>query len=112
MCPDGHTPQKQGNGKPAAQCPKRRRREPLDRWVATRREVLEVFPDTRVNRQAADNLGAPSGRAVACHSDRSRPSVSDEVLKTAGEPGPHHLLRRQQRQNREQNDAAPSEDAK
>ena len=61
MCPDGHTQQKQGNGKPAAQCPKRRRREPLDRWVATRREVLEVFQDTRVNPQAVDNLGAPSG---------------------------------------------------
>jgi len=37
--------------------------------------------------------------------------VGHEMLNAAGEPGPHHLLRRQQRQNREHNDAAPGEDA-
>jgi len=49
--------------------------------------------------------------AVACHSDRSQPGIGHEMLKSAREPSPHHLLRRQERQNREQNDAAPGEDA-
>jgi hypothetical protein len=33
------------------------------------------------------------------------------MLKSAGEPGSHHLLCRQQRQDSEKNDAAPGEDA-
>jgi hypothetical protein len=37
-----------------------------------------------------------SAHAVARHSDRSRSSVGDEMLKSAGEPGSHHLLGRQQ----------------
>jgi hypothetical protein len=34
------------------------------------------------------------------------------VLKSAGEPGSHHVLGRQQRQDGEEDDAAPGEDAK
>ena len=48
------------------------------------------------------------GAAVARHRERTRRSVGDEVLKSAGEPGAHHLLGRQQRWDREQDDAAPS----
>jgi hypothetical protein len=58
------------------------------------------------------NLHAASARAKTCHSDRSRPGVGDEMLKSAGEPGSHHRLSRQQRQDGEENDAAPGEDAK
>jgi len=62
--------------------------------------------------KAADDLRAASARAVACHSDRSRPGIGDEMLKSAGDPGPHHLLRRQQRQDGQDNDAAPGQDPK
>jgi hypothetical protein len=48
--------------------------------------VLEVFQDAGVCPKAADDLHAASARAVACHSDRSRPGVSDEMLKSAGKP--------------------------
>ena len=74
--------------------------------------MLEVFQNAGVYPKAADDLHAASARTVACHSDRSRPGVGDEMLKSAGEPGSHHLLRRQQRQDGEENDAAPGEDAK
>jgi hypothetical protein len=74
--------------------------------------VLEVFQQAGVCPKAADDLHAASARAVTCHSDRSRPSVSDEMLKSAGEPGSHHVLGRQQRQDGEEDDAAPGEDAK
>jgi hypothetical protein len=63
-------------------------------------------------QKATDDLHAASARAVACHSDRSRPGVGDEMLKLAGEPGSHHLSRRQQRQDSEENGAAPGEDAR
>jgi len=76
------------------------------------REVLEVFQDAGVHANAADDLNAASARAVACHRDRSRPGVGDEMLKSAGEPGSHHLLRRQQRQHGEKNDTAPGQDPK
>jgi hypothetical protein len=36
----------------------------------------------------------PQTRAVICHCDCSRPGIGDEMFKSAGEPGPHHLLRR------------------
>ena len=80
--------------------------------MPTRGEVLEVLQDAGVHPKAADDLHAASAHAVACHSDRSRPGIGDEMLKSAGEPSSHHLLRGQQRQNGEENDAAPSEDAK
>ena len=104
-------PQK-GAGKTAAQRSKRRCREISDRWMPAGREVLEVFQDPGVCPKAPDDLHAASALAVACHSDRSRPGVSDEVLKSAGEPGSHHVLGRQQRQDGEEDDAAPGEDAK
>jgi hypothetical protein len=73
--------------------------------------VLEVFQDAGICPKAADDLHAASARTVTCHSERSRPGVSDEVLKSAGEPGSHHVLGRQQRQDGEEDDAAPGEDA-
>ena len=48
--------------------------------------MLEVFQDAGVHPKAADDLYAASARAVACHSDRSRPGVGDEMLKSAGNP--------------------------
>jgi hypothetical protein len=74
--------------------------------------VLEIFQQASVHPKAADDLKAAAARAVACHSNRSRPGVSDEMLKSAGEPGSHHVLCRQQRQDGEEDDAAPGEDAK
>jgi hypothetical protein len=74
--------------------------------------MLEVFQDAGVHPKAADDLHAASARAVTCHSDRSRPGVGNEMLNSAGEPGSHQLLRRQQRQDSKENDAAPGEDAK
>ena len=74
------------------------------------REVLEIFQDAGVHLKTADDLHAASGLAIACHSDRGRSGVGHEMLKSAWEPGPHHLLRWQQRQDGEQNDAAPRED--
>jgi len=62
--------------------------------------------------KAADDLHAASARALACHSNRSRPGVGDEMLQPAGAPGSHHLLRKQQRQDGEENDAAPGQDPK
>ena len=56
----------------------------------------------------AYDLGGASVCAVVLHGDRSRTGSGDEVLKSAGEPGAHHLLGRQQRWDREQDDAAPS----
>ena len=40
------------------------------------------------------------------------PGVGHEILKSAREPGSHHILRRQQRQDREKNNAAPGKDPK
>ena len=74
--------------------------------------MLEVFQYAGVHPKAADDLHAASAHAVACHSDRSRPSVGDKMLQSAGEPGSHHLFCRQQRQDGEENDATPREDAK
>jgi len=102
----------EGAGKTAAQCSKRRYREISDRRMPAGREVLEVFQDAGVCQKAADDLHVASARAIACHSDRGRPGISDEVLKSAGKPGSHHVLGRQQRQDREEDDAAPGEDAK
>lgn len=81
--------------------------------------------------KAADDLHAASARAVACHSDRGRPSVGNEMLKSiachcdrypsgvstempksAREPHPHQYWRWQQRQNGEENDATPGEEPK
>ena len=108
----GQPPPEEGDSKTAAQRSGRRRDEISDRRVPTGREVLEVFQDASVHPKAADDLHTASACAVACHRDRSRPGVGDEMLKSAGEPGSHHLLRRQQRQDSEENDAAPGEDAK
>ena len=103
-------PPKKGDNKAAAQRSKRRGHKILDRWVPAGREVLEIFQDAGVHPKTADDLHAASGLAVTCHSDRGRSGVGHEMLKSAGEPSPHHLLRRQQRQDGEQNDAAPRED--
>jgi hypothetical protein len=72
----------EGAGKTAAQCSKRRYREISDRRMPAGREVLEVFQDAGVCQKAADDLHAASARAIACHSDRGRPGISDEVLKS------------------------------
>jgi hypothetical protein len=97
----GHEPRKEGNHEPAAQRPKRRRCEISDRWVPSGREVLEVFQNGGVHPKSTNYLHTASGRAVPSHSDRSRSSVGNEMLKLAGEPGSYHLLRRQQRQDSE-----------
>ena len=99
-------------GETAAQCSKRGCREISNRRMSVRREVLEVFQDAGVCQKAADDLHAASARAIACHSDRGRPGISDEVLKSAGKPGSHHVLGWQQRQDGEEDDAAPGEAAK
>jgi hypothetical protein len=108
---DGQAPPEEGDSKTTAQRSERRRGEISYRRVPTGREVLEVFQDAGVHPKAADDLHTTAARDVACHSDRSRPGVGDEMLKLAGEPGSHHLLCRQQRQDSEENDAAPGEDA-
>jgi len=80
--------------------------------MPTGREVLEVFQYAGVDPKAADDLHAASAHTVACHSDRGRPSVGDEMFKAAGEAGSHHLFRWQQGQDSEENDAAPGQDPK
>jgi hypothetical protein len=72
--------------------------------------VLEIFEDGGVHPKAGNDLHATTGRAVPCHSDRSRRSVGDEMLDSSRKPGSHHLLVGQQRQDREEDDAAPGED--
>jgi len=72
--------------------------------------VLEVFQDGGIHPKAADDLHAATGRTVPCDSDRGRPSIGDEMLNSAGEPGSHQLLVGQQGQDREEDDAAPGED--
>ena len=72
--------------------------------------MLEVLQNASVHPKAADDLRGASGCAVAGQSDRRRPRVGDEMLNSAGEAGAHHVVSRQQRQDREQNDAAPRED--
>ena len=49
--------------------------------------MLEVFEDAGVHPKAANDLCSASARIVACHSDRSRPGVGDEMLKSAGKSG-------------------------
>ena len=99
--------------------------------MPTGREVLEVFQDAGVHPKAADDLHGASARTVACHSDRGRPSVGDEMFKSvachcdrypsvvstempksARDPHPYQYWRRQQRQNGQENDAAPGEEPK
>jgi len=109
---DGQAPPEEGDNKTAAQRSECRCREISDRWMPAGREVLEVFQDAGVCPKAADDLHGASACAVTCHGDRSRPGVGDEMLKSAKEPGSHHLLGRQQRQDGEENEAAPGEDAK
>ena len=101
-----------GDHKTAAQRPKRRCREISDRWVPPGREVLEIFQNGSVHPKATNDLHTATGRAVSCHSDRSRPSVGDEMLNSSRKPGSHHLLVGQQRQDCEEDDAAPGEDPK
>jgi hypothetical protein len=62
--------------------------------------------------KTANDLHAASAPAVTCYSDRSRPGVGDEMLKSAREPGSYNFLRRQQRQDGEENNAPRGEDAK
>jgi hypothetical protein len=102
----------EGAGKTAAQRSKRGYREISDRRMPAGRKMLEVFKQAGVRPKAANDLKAAAAHAVTCHSDCSRPSVGNEMLKSAGEPGSHHVLGRQQRQDRENDDAAPGEDAK
>jgi hypothetical protein len=109
---DGQAPQEEDDSKTAAQRSQRRRGEIGYRRVPTWREVLEIFQETGIHPEAADDLDTTAAQPVARHSDRSRPRVGDKMLKSAGEPGSHHLLRRQQRQDGEENHAAPGEDAK
>jgi hypothetical protein len=80
-CPrlDGYAPPKQGNDEPAARRPQCRGREVLKRWVPAGRKVLKVFQNGGVHSKAADHLHAAS---------------ANEMLKSAREPSPHHLLRR------------------
>jgi hypothetical protein len=74
--------------------------------------VLEVFQQAGVCPKAANDLKAAAAHAVTCHSDCSRPGVSNEMLKSAWKPGSHHVLGWQQRQDGKEDDAAPGEDAK
>jgi hypothetical protein len=112
------TTPKQGDGEPAAQRSKRRRREITYRRMPARREVLEVLQNAGVDPMGADDLHAASAGCVTQHRDRSRPGVGDEMLEWAGEPRSHRIeLRHQeqepaptpgpQRENCEKNDAAP-----
>ena len=80
--------------------------------MPVQREVLEVFRDAGIYTKTADDLHGTSACAVTCHGDRSRPGVGNEMLKSAREPGSHHLRGRQQRQDGEENEATPGEDAK
>ena len=48
--------------------------------------MLEIFQDAGVHPKAANDLHAASAHAVARHGDRSRSSVGDEMLKSAGSP--------------------------
>src|SRR5271163_3056912 len=93
-------------GKTAAQRSERRCREISDRRMPAGREMLEVLQDAGIEPKTPDDLRATSACAVTCHSDRSRPSVGDEMLKSARKPGSHHRLRRQQRKYGKEDDAA------
>jgi hypothetical protein len=95
---DGQPAPKKGYSKTAAQRPKRRCCEIPDRWVPSRREVLEIFEDGGVHPKATNDLHATSGRAVPCHRD---PSRGDDMLNSSRKPGSHHLLVGQQGQDRE-----------
>ena len=50
------------------------------------REVLEVFEDGGIQAEAANDLRALA-RAVPRHSDRSRPSIGDEMLNSSRKSG-------------------------
>jgi hypothetical protein len=54
--------------------------------MPTGREVLEVLQNAGVYPKAADDLRGALGCAVSGHSDRSRPSVGDQMLNSAREP--------------------------
>jgi hypothetical protein len=109
---EGQATPEQGSSEPAAQRSERRRREISYRRMPTGREVLEIFQDAGVHPETADDRHAASAHAVACHSNGGRPSVGDEMLELAGKPGSYHLLSRQQGQDGEENDAAPSQNPK
>jgi hypothetical protein len=74
--------------------------------------MLEVFQQAGVHPKATNDLKAAAAHAVTCHSECSRPGVGNKMLKSAGQPGSHHVLGRQQRQDGEEDDTAPGEDAK
>ena len=106
---EGQATPEQGSSEPAAQRSERRRREISYRRMPAGREVLEIFQDAGVHPEAANDLHAASAHAVACHSNGGRRSVGNEMLELAGKPGSYHVLSRQQGQDGEENDAAPSQ---
>jgi hypothetical protein len=109
---EGQATPEQSTSEPAAQRSERRRREISYRRMPAGREVLEIFQDAGVHAEAADDLYAASAHAVACRSNGGRPSVGNEMLESAGKPGSYHVLSRQQGQDGEENDAAPSQNPK
>src|SRR5215831_12112693 len=69
--------------------------------------MLKHFQDCGVYAQEADNAECTLALLVpGCRNDR-RPGIGNEMLDLAGHTGPHHFLRRQQRENGEKDDAAP-----
>jgi hypothetical protein len=74
--------------------------------------MLEALQDASVHPEQTDDLHTASASAIAYRGDRRRPGIGNEMLKLPREAGAQHLLRRQQRQDGENDDATPGEGAK
>jgi hypothetical protein len=79
--------------------------------VSARRKVLEILQKGGVYPKQTDDSHGTSP-SIPSYRDARRSGIGDEMLKPAGHPGPDHVLRWQQRKEREKNHTAPCEYAK
>ncbi len=76
------------------------------------REVLKVLEHGGIHPETADDLDAPPAAAISRHGNSCRSGIGDEMLSSARKSGPDHLVCRQQRQDGENDNAAPGADAR
>ena len=91
---------------------KRRRGEILKGGMPTRREMLKIFKDASVEPEAPDHPGGTPIQPVTRHCNGRRPGIGRKMLKRTRKPRSHDVLRRQQRENGENHDAKPCQNAK
>ena len=72
---------------PTAQSSKRRCCEIHKCRVPAWREVLEIFQNAGIQPETADDPGGASVQSIACHRDRRRAGISDDVLNLARKIG-------------------------